>query len=134
MTEQEILTEALAKTDVLSSMRKTLQNHGIPSTEAMTVSFKFGGKEVETKKFPGMPNPVPTEKSDKDLKTAVRDLFNEAEVQDGFMEKIGFSNSKENETVTITFKYGEKLDNELVLTAGKCCPCPFNPHVPCCIC
>ncbi|MDJ0575165.1 MAG: hypothetical protein QNJ65_08365 [Xenococcaceae cyanobacterium MO_234.B1] len=131
MKEQEILTEALAKTDVLSSMRKTLQKYGIPSTEPMTVSFKFGGKEVETKKFPGMPTSVATEKSDKDLKTAVRDLFNEAEVQDGFMEKIGLSNLKDKETVTITFKPDQNLDKEVALTLNWCSPCPHDPSRDC---
>lgn len=131
MTEQEILTEALAKTDVLSSMRKTLQKYGIPSTEPMTVSFKFGGKEVETDKLSGMPTSVATEKSDKDLKTAVRDLFNEAEVQDGFMEKIGLSNLKDKETVTITFKPDQNLDKEVALTLNWCSPCPHDPSRDC---
>ena len=88
MNEQEILTEALAKADVLFGMRKMLQQYGIPCTEPMTVTLNFGEKAVETKKFPGMPNPMPMAISDEDMKTAILDFLNKADVMYGFMGQI----------------------------------------------
>ncbi len=134
MNEQEILTEALAKADVLFGMRKMLQQYGIPCTEPMTVTLNFGEKAVETKKFPGMPNPMPMAISDEDMKTAILDFLNKADVMYGFMGQISSSSGKPKEPVTITFKYGDKLDNEVSVSANKCTPCPFNPYIPCCLC
>ena len=134
MNEQEILTEALAKADVLFGMRKMLQQYGVPCTETMTVTIDFGVKAVETKKFPGMAHPMPMEKSDEDMKTAILDFLNKADVMYGFIEKISPSSGQPKEPVTITFKYGDKLENEVALSANKCMPCPFNPYIPCCIC
>ena len=134
MNSQEILTEALAKADVLFGMRKMLQQYGVPCSEPMTVTLNFTGNAVETKKFPGMPNQMPMAVSDEDLKTAVLDFLNKADVMYGFIEKISPSSGKAKEPVTITIKYGEKLDNQIILSANKCTPCPFSPYVPCCFC
>ncbi len=134
MTPQEILTEAIAKADVVFGMRKMLQQYGVPCTEPMTVTLNFAGNAVETKKFPGMANPMPMTISDEDMKTAVLDFLNKADVMYGFIEKISTSSGNPKEPVIITFKYGEKLDNQISLSAGKCTPCPFNPYIRCCLC
>ena len=131
MTKQEILTKALAKIDVLFGMRKTLQKYGIPCTEPIIVSLKFGDKEVETKKFPGMPKPVRMESSEEDMKTVVTDLLNKAEVLYEFASTIGLS---KEQPVTVVFKYGEKLNNKIALALNWCCPCPLDPSKECCFC
>ena len=131
MNEQEILTQALAKEEVLSSMRTTLQQYGIPATEPMTVSLKVGEKEVETTKLAGLSTSVATEQTDKSIETAVKEVFSQVDEISGLMEKMETKNGKT--PVTVTFKYGQNLDNEVVLAADWCCPCP-NPIRKCCWC
>ena len=131
MNEQEILTQALAKPDVASTMRTTLQQYGIPATEPMTVSFKVGEKEVTTTKLAGMSSAVETARSDKSIETAVKEVFSQVDEISGLMEKMATKNGRT--PVTVTFKYGQNLDNPVALALDWCCPCP-DPTRPCCWC
>ncbi|HHP7231346.1 MAG TPA: hypothetical protein ACFCUY_10875 [Xenococcaceae cyanobacterium] len=133
MQESEILTEALGKADMLFGMRKMLQQYGIPCTEPMVISLKFADKEIETKKFPRMPKPVKVASTEEDIKTAITDILNKANIMYDFIEKIGASKGKN--PIKVSFKYGEALNNEVAITLDLCCfPCPLNPAVSCCFC
>ncbi|MDJ0650580.1 MAG: hypothetical protein QNJ60_17955 [Xenococcaceae cyanobacterium MO_188.B19] len=132
MSEQKVLTDALAKSDIASTMRTTLQQYGIPATEPMTVSLKVGEKEVTTTKLAGLSSAVETTSSDKSIETAVKEVFSQVDEIDGLMEKMETKNGRT--PVTVTFKHGENLDNEVVLAIDWCCPCPNNPGKPCCWC
>ena len=131
MSEQKVLTDALAKSDVASTMRTALQQYGIPATEPMTVSLKVGEKEVTTTKLAGMSSAVETARSDKSIETAVKEVFSQVDEIDGLMEKMETKNSRT--PVTVTFKYGQNLDNQVALALDWCCPCP-EPPKPCCWC
>ena len=131
MNEQKVLTDALAKPDVVSNLRTTLQQYGIPATEPMTVSFKVGEKEVTTTKLAGLSSAVETAKSNKTIETAVKEVFGQVDGIDSLMETMATKNSKT--PVTVTFKYGQNLDNEVGLAIDWCCPCP-DPSKICCWC
>ncbi len=132
MSEQEKLTQALSQEKAASTLRGTLQQYGIPASVPLVVSFKMGDKAVETAKLSGSSVSVSATKSDKDIVTAVKESLNQV---DGVGEIIDSMATKEGrEPMTVTFKYGDKLDGEISVRAAWCCPCPNNPNKICCFC
>ena len=126
------MTEVSAKTNVLPSTRKTLQQYESSCTKPMGISFKFTDKEITTEKFPGMSNPVKIVSTEEDIQTAIIDILSKANTTYNFTEKFGVV--KDQEPLKFPFKYGEALDNEVAVALALCIPCPFNPAVFVCFC